>query len=190
MYWQVYMHKTVVSAELTLIQILRRAKELSEMGKELFASPALRYFLQNKIGLEDFKTKSEVLYQFADLDDFDILGAIKVWQSSSDIILADLSRRLVTRDLLKIEISKELYTEERIREERELLAERWDMSYENTQYYVYSEKLTNRAYNQGKQNINLLMKTGEIVDLSAASDNLNISALANPVEKYCLCYPA
>lgn len=189
MYWQVYLHKTVVSAELTLIQILRRAKALAISGKELFASPALRYFLENDIRKDDFTNKSEVLYQFAELDDYDILGAIKVWQSSSDIILADLSRRLVNRDLLKIEISKVAFTEERIQKEREDLAKRWDVSFEDTQYYVYSRKLTNSAYNEGKQNINLLMKSGEIVDLSKASDNLNISALANPVEKYCLCYP-
>lgn len=190
MYWQVYMHKTVVSAELTLIQILRRAKELSENGKELFASPALQFFLKSKIGNSDFEEKSEVLYQFADLDDYDILGAIKVWQSSSDIILSDLSRRLVTRNLLKIEISKKPFTAKRIEEERKDLAKKRGISFDDTRYYVYSEKLTNRAYNQGKQTINLLMKSGEIVDLSQASDNLNISALANPVEKYCLCYPA
>jgi len=70
------------------------------------------------------------------------------------------------------------------------LAKKLGISFDDTRYYVYSEKLTNRAYNQGKQTINLLMKSGEIVDLSQASDNLNISALANPVEKYCLCYPA
>lgn len=190
MYWQVYLHKTVVSAELTLIQILRRAKALALSGKELFASPALRYFLENDIRKDDFTNKSEVLYQFAELDDYDILGAIKVWQSSSDIILADLSRRLVNRDLLKIEISKVAFTDGRIQKEREDLAKRWDVSFEDTQYYVYSRKLTNSAYNEGKQNINLLMKSGEIVDLSKASDNLNISALANPVEKYCLCYPS
>lgn len=189
MYWQVYLHKTVVSAELTLIQILKRAKHLAENGKELFASPALRYFLENSVTIREFNEKSEVLYQFADLDDFDILGAIKVWQASSDIILADLSRRLVTRDLLKIEISKEPFSAERIEAERKQLATRWDIPFDQTQYYVYSEKLTNSAYNQGKQNINLLMKTGEIMDLSKASDNLNISALANPVEKFCLCYP-
>ncbi len=189
MYWQVYLHKTVVSAELTLIQILRRAKTLALSGKELFASPALRYFIENDVRSKDFEEKSEVLYQFADLDDFDILGAIKVWQSSSDIILDDLSRRLVTRDLLKIEISKEPFSKERIAGERGDLAKRWGIPVEDTKYYVYSEKLTNSAYNQGKQDINLLMKTGEIMDLTEASDNLNISALANPVEKYCLCYP-
>lgn len=190
MYWQVYLHKTVVSAEFTLIQILRRAKELTQNGKELFASPALLYFLKNNITAHDFNAKSEVLFQFADLDDYDILGAIKVWQSSSDIILADLSRRLVNRDLLKIEISKTPFSEERIETERRDLMARWDIPYADTRFYIYAKKLTNSAYNQGKQNINLLMKSGEIVDLSAASDNLNISALANPVEKFCLSYPA
>jgi|TARA_R110000737_G_scaffold324995_1_gene338168 HD superfamily phosphohydrolase len=189
MYWQVYLHKTVVSAELMLIHLLRRAKKLVESGQDLFASPSLQFFLKNKIGLEDFKTNPIVLDHFANLDDFDILGAIKVWKESPDLILSDLSRRLVNRDLLKIEISKEPFSAERILQERKDLVEKWKISFEDSAYYVYSQKLTNSAYNHGKENINLKMKSGEIIDLSKASDNLNISALANPVEKYCLCYP-
>jgi len=190
MYWQVYLHKTVVSAELTLIQVLRRAKLLVEAGQTVFASPALEFFLKNKIGLSDFKNNPDALHYFSQLDDFDILGAVKVWQNHPDTILSDLARRLVNRDLLKIEISKEPFTAERILHERNELVKKWKLSFEDTAYYVYSQKLTNSAYNHGKENINLKMKTGEIIDLSKASDNLNISALANPVEKFCLCYPA
>jgi HD superfamily phosphohydrolase len=190
MYWQVYLHKTVVSAELMLIQLLRRAKMLVESGQEVFASPSLNFFLVNKVGLKDFKTNKMVLEHFANLDDFDILGAIKVWKSHPDLILSDLAKRLVNRDLLKIEISKEPFSADRILQERNELVQKWKMSFEDTAYYVYSQKLTNSAYNHGKENINLKMKSGEIIDLSKASDNLNISALANPVEKYCICYPA
>jgi HD superfamily phosphohydrolase len=190
MYWQVYLHKTVVSAELMLIHLLRRAKKMMESGQGIFASPSLKFFLTNKIELSDFKNNPRVLEHFANLDDFDILGAIKVWKESPDLILSDLSRRLVNRDLLKIEISKEPFGADRILQERCDLVKKWKISFEDTLYYVYSQKLTNSAYNQGKENINLKMKSGEIIDLSKASDNLNISALANPVKKYCLCYPA
>ena len=190
MYWQVYLHKTVVSGEFMLIHILRRAKELVLKGEELFASPALKFFLSNNIQTADFENNPKVLQNFALLDDYDILGAIKVWQFSDDSILSTLSKKLVNRKLLKIEISKSPFTEERINHEKELISSKLDISIEDAQYFVYADKLTNNAYNQDKENIHLLMKNGEIIDISEASDNLNISALAKPVEKYCLCYYA
>ena len=188
MYWQVYLHKTVVAGEFMLIHILRRAKELMIKGNELFASPALSFFLSNNINLEDFKINPEVLNNFALLDDYDILGAIKVWQFSEDKVLALLSKRLVNRKLLKIEISKTPFSQERIDQELNIIQKQLSISREEAKYFVYAEKLTNNAYNEDKENINLLFKNGETIELSKASDNLNISALAKPVEKYCLCY--
>ena len=188
MYWQVYLHKTVVAGEFMLIHILRRAKELAQNGENLFASPALSYFLTNDIQLDDFKNNPEVLNTFALLDDYDLLGAIKVWQHSTDKVLSILSDHLVNRKLFKIEIAKEPFSEERIIKEREIAKERFGITDSESQYFVYSEILTNNAYNQNKENINLLLKNGNIMDLSDASDNLNISALAHPVAKYCLCY--
>ena len=188
MYWQVYLHKTVVAGEFMLIHILRRAKELAQNGENLFASPALSYFLTNDIQLDDFKNNPEVLNTFALLDDYDLLGAIKVWQHSKDKVLSILSDHLVNRKLFKIEIAKEPFSEERIIKEREIAKERFGITDSESQYFVYSEILTNNAYNQNKENINLLLKNGNIMDLSDASDNLNISALAHPVAKYCLCY--
>ena len=188
MYWQVYLHKTVVAGEFMLIHILRRAKELMIKGNELFASPALSFFLSNNINLEDFKSNPEVLNNFALLDDYDILGAIKVWQFSEDKVLALLSKRLVNRKLLKIEISKTPFSQERIDQELNIIQKQLSLSREEAKYFVYAEKLTNNAYNEDKENINLLFKNGETIELSKASDNLNISALAKPVEKYCLCY--
>ena len=188
MYWQVYLHKTVVAGEFMLIHILRRAKELAQNGEILFASPALSYFLTNDIQLDDFKNNPEVLNTFALLDDYDLLGAIKVWQHSKDKVLSILSDHLVNRKLFKIEIAKEPFSEERIIKEREIAKERFGITDSESQYFVYSEILTNNAYNQNKENINLLLKNGNIMDLSDASDNLNISALAHPVAKYCLCY--
>ena len=188
MYWQVYLHKTVVAGEFMLIHILRRAKQLVQNGETLFASPALSYFLTNDIQLDDFKNNPEVLNTFAQLDDYDLLGAIKVWQHSKDKVLSILSDHLVNRKLFKIEIAKEPFSEERITKEREIAKERFGITDSESQYFVYSEILTNNAYNQNKENINLLLKNGNIMDLSDASDNLNISALAHPVAKYCLCY--
>jgi HD superfamily phosphohydrolase len=188
MYWQVYLHKTVVSAEFMLIHILRRAKELVKSGENIFASEPLHYFLKNDITHQHFKLKPEVLDYFSQLDDFDILSAIKEWQRHSDKILSTLSQGIVNRRLFKIEISKDPFTEARINMEKEIARSLFDLKGDEVDYFVYSDVLSNKAYNQDKQNINMLMKNGEIIDLTKASDNLNISALAQPVEKYFLCY--
>lgn len=189
MYWQVYLHKTVVAAEHMLIHALRRAKELTLQGETLFASPALAFFLQNNVKESDFETNPTVLANFALLDDYDILGAMKIWQFSSDRVLSLLSSGLVNRNLFKIEISKEPYSHDRISLEKEIIKSTYKLNDDELKYFVYTDILSNKAYNQHKQNINLLMKSGEIIDLSKASDNLNISALAQPVEKYFICYP-
>jgi HD superfamily phosphohydrolase len=189
MYWQVYLHKTVVAAEFMLIHTLRRAKQVVKNGEELFASPTLLFFLKNDVTQHDFKSDPSVLDKFANLDDYDILGAIKVWQNHSDKVLSTLAKRLVNRDLFKIEISKKPFTTERIQQEKEIVSKQFELSKDEVDFFVYSDVLSNNAYNEKKQNINMLMKNGEIIDLSKASDNLNISALANPVEKYFLCYP-
>ena len=190
MYWQVYLHKTVVSAEFMLIHALRRAKFLAKRGDGVFASPALAFFMQQDITENDFHKRKEVLENFAQLDDYDIWSAIKIWQSHSDLILSQLSKSLVNRKLFKIVISKDPFSDERIAAERKRVQDTYQLSNDEVDYFVYSDILTNKAYNQDKQNINLLMKNGDIIDLTKASDNLNISALAQPVEKYFLCFPA
>ena len=189
MYWQVYLHKTVVSGEYMLIHALRRAKELSLSGVPVFASPALSFFLSNQINEVDFHQNPNVLFYFAQLDDFDILGAIKVWQYHEDKILSTLSSALVNRKLFKIEISRDPFSEDRLNLEKEMAKSLYNVESNDVGYFVYSDILTNKAYNQHKQNINMLMKNGQIIDLTKASDNLNISALAQPVEKYFICYP-
>lgn len=189
MYWQVYLHKTVVSAEFMLIHILRRAKQLIAKGETLFASPALNFFLTNNIESADFHNDPSILETFAQLDDFDIMSAVKVWQQHSDKVLSLLSAKLVNRKLFKIEVAKEPFGPDRIALEKEIIRQQLDLTAEEADFFVYSEILTNSAYSHSKQNINLLMKNGEIMDASRASDNLNISALSHPVTKYCLCYP-
>jgi uncharacterized protein len=189
MYWQVYLHKTVVSGEFMLINILRRAKKLIREGENLFGSPALLFFMSQDIQKIDFETNPEILKTFAELDDYDIMGAVKVWQNHSDKVLSILSTSLVNRNLHKVEIAKEPFSPDRILMENELVRTQYQLNDEEISYFVYSELLSNNAYSQVKQTINLLMKDGQTIDVSKASDNLNISALAHPVEKYCLCYP-
>ncbi len=189
MYWQVYLHKTVVAAECMLIQALRRAKELKQKGTALFTSPALNYFLENNVSAEDFKSDPKVLERFALLDDYDILGAIKVWQSESDKVLSELSKRIIERRLFKIEVSKTPFSVEKITAIRAEIVKNLNLSEQEAEHFIITNKLTNNAYNFKRENINLVMKSGEIIDVTKASDNLNISALANPVEKFFLSYP-
>jgi hypothetical protein len=189
MYWQVYLHKTVVSAEYMLIYTLRRAKRLVNEGEEVFATPALSYFLEQDVLLKDFEKNDEVIDHFSQLDDFDILTSIKVWSTHEDQVLRFLSDCIVNRRLFKIEISKKPFSREIIESKKQDLINISGFAEEEVDYLVFSDVLVNKAYNQSRQNINILMKSGEIVDLAQASDNLNISALAQPVEKYFLCYP-
>jgi HD superfamily phosphohydrolase len=145
--------------------------------------------MKNSVSIDDFRNKPEVLDHFAVLDDYDILSALKVWQNADDPVLSDLSQRILDRNLFKIEFSKKPFDTNRIASMQSKVKAKFGVSDVDIQYYVYTDVLTNNAYNEGKQNINLLMKSGEILDISKASDNLNISALSKPVEKYFLSYP-
>ena len=189
MYWQVYLHKTVVASEEMLSAILKRAKELVQNGQKIYASPALLFFLENKFSIQDFKSNSEVLNQFARLDDFDVMGAIKVWQNENDVVLSKLCSGLVNRRLLKIEISKSPFDENRISEEKTKVQKMLGLSAYESNFFVKHDSLLNNAYNDKKEGIKLLLKSREVIDISNAADNLNISALAKPVEKYFLCFP-
>ncbi|MEY4142337.1 MAG: hypothetical protein RL110_1709 [Bacteroidota bacterium] len=190
MYWQVYLHKTVVAAEYMLIHALRRAKHLAKSNVDLFASPALDLFLRTDVTKELFQQEEKYLDAFAQLDDHDIWGAIKVWQNHEDPILAFLCTSIIQRRLFKIEISTNAFSPDRIALEKEFVKAQTGFSEEEVDFLVYHDLLVNKAYTSGKQNILLLAKSGILLDLSEASDNLNISALAKPVEKYFLCYPS
>lgn len=189
MYWQVYLHKAAVSAEFLLIQVIRRAKSLRLNGQELFASPAFQFFLSENITWKDFQTNPNVLENFALLDDFDIMGAIKVWQQHQDPVLSFLAKSIINRNLFKIEISRSPFSVEKIQAIKAQIQDRLGCSASEADYFVLSDRLTNNAYNQHQQKINLLMKNGTVMDLSLASDHLNISTLSHQVEKFCLIYP-
>ncbi len=187
MYWQVYMHKTVVSSEFMLTSILRRAKHLYKEGIDLFASPSLKVFLKEDVTFNQFENDSTMLENFALIDDSDISTSVKVWQSADDKILAKLCKDLSSRHLFKTTISKESFTPELVQSVQNQISEKLDISLEDTSYFMRCEKLVNNAYDEKYKQINIKLRNGEIMDLAKASDNLNIAALATPVEKYYLC---
>lgn len=187
MYWQTYLHKTSVAAELILTKILKRAKELTQKGITLTASMPLQFFLQNRITLEDFN--DEVLERFSYLDDYDIMSAIKSWQFHEDFVLSALCKMIINRDLLKIRLQAEKVSKEEVAKLKQALTEQTDISAAEAEYFVFKGKVKNQAYNKTGEPIHILKKDRTIEDVVEASDQLNLKALSKPVTKYYLCYP-
>jgi HD superfamily phosphohydrolase len=188
MYWQVYLHKTVVAAEELLLKILQRAKELASQKEELFATPAFHFFLYENPEKEAFIHSRELLDRFALLDDNDVMSAIKVWMSHTDKVLSQLCKNLIYRHLPKVQVQKTGFSKEEIQVHRELIMKRLDLTEKEARYFVYAGKLENKAYDSHTQGISLLMKNGEVVDIAEASDNYNLKALKGSVLKHFLCY--
>ena len=186
MYWQVYLHKTGLVAENILVNILKRAKDLSEKGEELYASSALSYFLKNQITSANFS--GTTLQMFSKLDDFDILSAIKEWTNHSDKVLSQLSKILVDRKLLKIEIQKNPFTDEKLNKIKSKFSKKLDISEADIKYFVFTRDIRNQAY-QSEKPIYILSKKGKLKDIAKASDQLNLQALTKPVIKHFICYP-
>ncbi len=188
MYWQVYMHKTVVSSEFMLTSILKRAKHLYKQGMDLFASPSLKVFLKEDVTFDHFKQNDAMLENFALIDDSDISTSLKVWQSCEDKILSKLCKDIASRQLFKTNISKEPFPQERISEITNNIQAKLGISADETHYFIKSEKLVNSAYDEKYKQIIIKLRNGDILDLAKASDNLNIAALSTPVEKFYLSY--
>lgn len=189
MYWQVYLHKTVLAAENMLTSILRRARELSMKGEELFASPALLFFLKNKVGKNELLHDSKVLGQFSMLDDFDILTAIKVWTEAKDPVLSRLCKMFVNRELFATELENEAFDEDRVEGIIKKIADKYQLSREDASYFLISDSTENHAYHPRSDKINIHYKSGKVLDIATASDQLNITVLHKTVTKYFLCYP-
>jgi len=187
MYWQAYLHKTGVVAEQLLIRILKRARYLISKGEDLRASRALQYFLHQTVDQENFdKATLEI---FAQLDDVDILSAIKEWQYSDDFVLSELCKMIINRRLLHIKIKNSPIAKERFKEKFEKTKNQYALTDEETSYFVFHGLLENKAYDRYEQNINILKKNGKIIDVAKLSDHLNLNALAKTVTKYYICYP-
>jgi hypothetical protein len=188
MYWQVYLHKTVLSAEFMLVNVLRRAKFLADQGEVIFCSPSLYYFLYNKIGKQDFENDGEALKHFIALDDFDIMSAVKVWQTHEDSVLAELAKGIVNRVLFKIEMSRQPVEQNVVNKHIERIAKEMNLAFEEASYFVISDKVHNSAYSVKTDAIKVKMKDGQILDAAQASDHMNLQALSGSVEKFFLAY--
>ncbi len=189
MYWQVYLHKTVIAAEYLLRKILTRAKYLCRIKEDLFATPPFKLFLENDFERKNFDADTTLLDQFSKLDDFDVFTSIKEWASHSDPVLSLLSQKLVNRKLPKIEIGSEPFDEEYIEKIKKKTKERFNLGKKELNYFVYEDTTSNYTFDPNSGSIKIKYKDGKILDISKASDQLNISVLSNPVVKYFLCYP-
>jgi len=187
MYWQVYLHKTSLVAEQLLVKLLKRAKFLSDSKTEVPASQALSYFLSNHISTQD--VDAEILEIFATLDDYDIVSAMKVWVHHEDFVLSELSKMLLNRDLLKIKLKKKPIRKEKMEAKLSEVMKKHNISREEATYFVFEGLIMNQAYDMKKDTINLITKTGKVIDVAKASDQLNIEALSKKVVKYYICYP-
>lgn len=187
MYWQAYLHKTSVVAELILTKILKRAKELTQKGILLPCSESLQFFMQNKISLSDFD--KSVLDKFSYLDDYDVMGAIKSWQFHDDFVLESLCKMILNRDLLKIQITDDKPNKENLLAIRNKYIAMAGISDKEADYFVFKGKLKNQAYSKLSEPIRILKKDKTIEDVVEASDQLHLKALSKPVTKYFICFP-
>jgi HD superfamily phosphohydrolase len=189
MYWQVYLHKTVLAAEYLLVNILKRAKDIVTKGGIIFSTPSLNLFLSNKFTLKDFGTNPKVLEAFAELDDYDIYTSVKVWTKHEDVILSTLCTNLVNRNLFRTELQNKSFSPEKITKLKQKVKYLYKLNDEEVNYFVFTDSIKNNAYNPKSDRINILYKDGEVFDIADASDQLNISVLSKTVEKFFLCYP-
>ncbi len=187
MYWQVYLHKTSLVAENLLIRTLKRAKYLVSIGEKLPATSPLNFFLKNKINAQSFT--DTILKRFAHLDDYDIVSSIKEWIGVEDKVLSELSKMIINRDLLKIEMSNNAFTLNDQKSHIQKVSQKLKITEEEASYFVFAGSVHNQAYNIQKQNVQIQFKNGEVKDIASASDQANIQALSNKVTKYFMCYP-
>lgn len=186
MYWQVYLHKTGIASEQILIRALQRAKELNKIGK-IQASNTLQYFLDNEISYENFN--DETLEIFSRLDDYDIISALKEWQYHNDFVLSHLSEMIINRNLLKIKLKNKKIKDEDLKIHLQHLMNTYKISLKEAEYFVFTGEISNQAYELNHHKINILYKSGKIVDIVKASDQLHVKALTKPITKYYICYP-
>jgi HD superfamily phosphohydrolase len=189
MYWQVYMHKTVLSAEFMLVNILKRAKHLATQGIALPGTGALKHFLAADYTWNDFEENPAILKKFLELDDFDVMSGIKDWTHHGDLILSDLSSRIINRNLLKIRLQEEPFEEELAETMAEGIRNQYGFTHGEERYMLIVDKVKNHAYNNKKGHINLLYKDGRTSDISTAADQMTINALSEPVERHFICFP-
>ena len=189
MYWQVYLHKTVICAEEMLVKLILRAKHLVNQGVGLECSKALMFFIENEVNQSNFEFDEHTLIRYSNLDDIDILAAVKVWMNHEDKILAHLSKCLVNRSLFKIKLQDNQFEEEEISAIRNDIIKRFGVSEKDAEYLLINQEITSYLYNPKHAKIKILMKGGKVKDFADASDQWSSLAMQKAVSKYYCCYP-
>lgn len=188
MYWQVYLHKTTVACEKMLVNLLLRGKHLAENGYQLYAPPALRYFLYNHVDADFFNSHEEALENYISLDDNDIWSTVKVWSTDDDKILSLLATNLINRRLFRVEIYEERPDEESIGNLLTSLAKAVGVSREDARYLMSLNTMSKDMYDVNDDRIDILYKDGSLHDITEASEIMNIELLSKKIRKYFLCY--
>jgi HD superfamily phosphohydrolase len=186
MYWQVYLHKTTVSAEKMLINLIQRAKNLAQAGMKFTVTEEFEFFLKNDFDLKDFRNNRRILESFLSLDDFDIWGAIKLWKSHEDYVLRNISQMFLTRNLFKINLVNEPFSTAELEEMKEKTLKKLQIPAIDIDYFFCSGRVSNYGY-LATDRINILTKKGKVMDVALAADLPNIKVMSKIVEKHYLC---
>lgn len=189
MYWQVYLHKTALSAERMLVNIIRRAQYLIQAQEDLPATDSLKHFLKHECTLSDFHENPELLDWYGQMDDNDIWGAIKIWRNHTDTILSGLCNRLLQRELFQIILSTDPIRKSAVEKVRQEIHQVYGILRKDTNYLYSWGTVSNEAYVSGGKSINILTKKGDVMDIAHASDLPSIKAISKIVEKNYLCWP-
>jgi HD superfamily phosphohydrolase len=189
MYWQVYLHKTSVSAERLLVNIIKRAQYLATSGVSLPASESLALFLYHPFTLDDFIEKKNLLTAFGHLDDYDVWGALKQWQTYDDPVLSQLCRMLLDRKLFQIKMSSLPIQKSEVEKVKKAIARQWAIPNIDVTFLFSHGTVSNEAYLSERNAIQILMKSGEVLDVAQASDLPQIKAISKIVKKNYLCWP-
>ncbi len=190
MFWQVYFHKAVLAAENLVVKVLQRAKEITGQDPGLTAINGLRFFFQNNISRENFlQRKDEIIINFVNLDDNDIISSMKEWINYPDKVLSKLSENLINRKLPKILIREKAFDKDYINNIVEQSIKIYDWPADSIDYLVFTGSISSSAYSKYDDKIKILYNSGEIKDIVDASDIFNVSVLSKIEKKYFLCYP-
>lgn len=184
MYWQVYLHKTVVVAELLLVNVLERIKQLQRQGQLQTGNKYFDYLISEK----DLNDREQIIKNFSMLDDYDIMSIIKQNFDSNDKVLAMLSDAVLNRKFPRIILSKEEFRPDYIEGVTKEFIKEYNFTKDEAKHFIYTGQISNNAYSSRDESINILFGD-KLVDVTEASDILNISVLGKTVKKYYVCAP-
>ena len=189
MYWQVYLHKTVLCSENMLIKIIKRAIFLTKKGETIYLSPELKMLFDEDFQISDHQQNKVFLENFSRIDDFEIFTCLKYWTKENDFVLSNLSKNILNRNLLKINIQKEKFKKQLIEKSLEKMMSDKGITKSEAKYFIYSDRVSNSLYSLKDNNIQILYKNGEIKDIFSSSEQFKNKASSKTINKYFFCCP-